>query len=261
MLFGDVAAIADLWLVLVTVAVMWLAQQGNVWLRTVLHVGEEGLPVEGRVLDVMLESFAALVRILDVTGRKSFRFSLLGFSTLSPRGLCATRGLLSMWFLHTHWKHLNVDVHKVYVNSFLLYRISQFLLMSWLKFISCYQSNPLRLRLDFWRGGWILMIIRSWLLLWLQLSDGIGVTKDPVWMMILNVKFENRDGPTPGTSTKSAGCRWEKGRQLRVHTSWHHSCAFSPFPKSFASKPLLIQTKISQCVERCCSASLIIFMI
>jgi hypothetical protein len=34
----------------------------------------------------------------------------------------------------------------------------------------------------------------------LQLSDGIGVTKDPVWMMILNVKFENRDGPTPGTS-------------------------------------------------------------
>jgi len=30
MLCGDVAAIADLWLVLVTVAAMWMAQQGNV---------------------------------------------------------------------------------------------------------------------------------------------------------------------------------------------------------------------------------------
>jgi len=30
MLYGDVAAITDLWLLLVTVAVMWLAQQGNV---------------------------------------------------------------------------------------------------------------------------------------------------------------------------------------------------------------------------------------
>ena len=29
--------------------------------------------------------------------------------------------------------------------------------------------------------------------------------------------------------------RWEKGRQLRVYTSWHHSCAFSPdfFPSFF----------------------------
>jgi len=30
MLYGDAAAITDLWLLLVTVAVMWLAQQGNV---------------------------------------------------------------------------------------------------------------------------------------------------------------------------------------------------------------------------------------
>ena len=43
---------------------MWLAQRGNVWLRTVRHVGEEGLHVEGCVLDVMLESFAALAHIL-----------------------------------------------------------------------------------------------------------------------------------------------------------------------------------------------------
>ena len=130
MLCGDVAAITNLWLVLVTVAVMWVAQEGNVLLRTVLHVGGERLHVEGRVLDVMLESFAALARILDITGRKSFRFSLLRFSTLSPGGLCGTRCVLPMLFQHTHWKHLNVDVHKVYVNSFLLYRSSQFLLMS-----------------------------------------------------------------------------------------------------------------------------------
>jgi len=30
MLCGDVAAITNLWLVLVTVAVMWVAQEGNV---------------------------------------------------------------------------------------------------------------------------------------------------------------------------------------------------------------------------------------
>ena len=55
---------------------------------------------------------------------KSFWFSLVGFCTLSPRGRCATRCLLSMWFLHIHWKYRNADAHnKVYVNFFLLYRI------------------------------------------------------------------------------------------------------------------------------------------
>ena len=51
---------------------MWPAQQGNVSFRTVLHVGEEGVHVEGRMLDVMLERFAALARILNVAGGKPF---------------------------------------------------------------------------------------------------------------------------------------------------------------------------------------------
>ena len=80
MLYGDAAAITDLWLLLVTVAVMWLAQQGNVWFRTVPHVGEEGLHVEGRVLDVMLESFAAPAHKRDVTCRIFFLLAARNYS-------------------------------------------------------------------------------------------------------------------------------------------------------------------------------------
>ena len=46
----------------------------------VLHVGEEGLHVEGRVLDVMLENFAAPARKLDVTCRKSFLLAARNYS-------------------------------------------------------------------------------------------------------------------------------------------------------------------------------------
>ena len=45
-----------------------------------LHVAEKGLHVEGRVLDVMLESFAALAHILDVTCGKSFVLAARNYS-------------------------------------------------------------------------------------------------------------------------------------------------------------------------------------
>ena len=95
---------------------------------------------------VAVSCFAALAHILDVALMISFWLSLVGFFTLSPRGRCATRCLLSMWFLHIHWKHRNADVHKVYVNFFLLCRISLFLLMSWLKFSCLYPFKWMKQR-------------------------------------------------------------------------------------------------------------------
>ena len=50
-------------------------------------------------------------------------------SVLSPHADAALR-VVFYPCLHIHWKHRNADVHKVYVNFFLLYRISLFLLMS-----------------------------------------------------------------------------------------------------------------------------------
>ena len=72
-----------------------------------LHVGEEGLHVEGRVLDVMLENFAAPARKLDVTCRKSFLLAARSYSYIvyiyiyvlysSSETLSLCRGLSKRW--------------------------------------------------------------------------------------------------------------------------------------------------------------------
>ena len=69
------------------VAVMWLAQQGNVWLRRMLHVGEEGLHVKGRVLDVALLHLRIylMLRVGNLFGSHS------SVSLLSPRADSALR--------------------------------------------------------------------------------------------------------------------------------------------------------------------------